>query len=87
MIQPIHLATGYTEEWFSLNVSNGSVALSVVPSIGGRVMDLSLGPTRAFYTNPRLRGKTISGSPGIRIFFGTKLRRKQSLASTTRLVQ
>jgi uncharacterized protein DUF4380 len=64
MIQPVHLATGFTEEWFSLNVSNGSVVFSVVPSIGGRVMDLSLGPTRVFYTNPRLRGKAISGSPG-----------------------
>jgi hypothetical protein len=70
MIQPIHLTTGYTEAWFSLNVSNGSVAFSVVPGIGGRVMDLSLGPARVFYTNPRLRGKAISGSSGAELSLG-----------------
>ncbi len=62
MVQPIHLATGNIEEWFSLNVSNGLIALAVVPAIGGRVMDLSLGKTHVFYSNPRLRGKAISGS-------------------------
>lgn len=59
MIRPIHLTTGYAGDWFSLSLSNGLVAFSVVPSIGGRVMDLSLGETRVFYTNPRLRGKAI----------------------------
>ncbi len=70
MIRPIHLTTGYAGEWFSLNLSNGLVAFSVVPSIGGRVMDLSLGETRVFYTNPRLRGKTISASPGTEFSLG-----------------
>jgi Domain of unknown function (DUF4380) len=70
MIQPIHLVTGYAGEWFSLSVSNGLVAFSVVPSIGGRVMDLSLGETRVFYTNPRLRGKAISGPPGTEFSLG-----------------
>ena len=68
MTQPIQLATGYAGEWFSVNVSNGLVAFSVVPGIGGRVMDLSLGKTRAFYTNPRLSGKATSGSPGSESF-------------------
>lgn len=64
MIQPIHLATGNIADWFSLNVSNGLIALAVVPGIGGRVIDLSLGETQVFYSNPRLRGKAISGSRG-----------------------
>jgi Domain of unknown function (DUF4380) len=62
MMSPIHLATGNTGEWFCLNVSNGLVAFSVVPSIGGRVMDLRLGETQVFYSNPRLRGQAISAS-------------------------
>jgi len=60
MIQPIHVDTGRVGEWFSLNVSNGFVAFSVVPSIGGRVMDLALGEIQVFYSNPRLRGKALS---------------------------
>ena len=62
MMSPIHLATGNTGEWFCLNLSNGLVAFSVVPSIGGRVMDLRLGETQVFYSNPRLRGQAISAS-------------------------
>lgn len=64
MIQPIHLATGNIGEWFSLNASNGLIALAVVPAIGGRVIDLSLGETQVFYSNPRLRGKIRSGPSG-----------------------
>jgi len=70
MIQPIHLATSYAGEWFSLNLSNGLVSFSVVPGIGGRVMDLSLGQTRVFYTNPRLHGKAIAGSQGAEFSLG-----------------
>ena len=62
MTHPIHLATGNIGEWFALNVSNGLVSFSVVPDIGGRVMDLSLADTRVFYTNPRLRGKGMAES-------------------------
>lgn len=62
MVQPIHLATGHINDWFSLNVSNGLITLAVVPAIGGRVIDLSLGEAQVFYSNPRLRGKTMSGS-------------------------
>lgn len=62
MVQPIHLATGNIGEWFSLNVSNGLISLAVVPAFGGRVIDLSLGAVPMFYSNPRLRGKAISGS-------------------------
>src|SRR5579862_6739472 len=64
MVPPIHLATGNIDKWFSLNVSNGLIALAVVPTIGGRVIDLSLGETQVFYSNPRLRGKAISDSAG-----------------------
>ena len=62
MTHPIHLATGNIGEWFALNISNGLVSFSVVPDIGGRVMDLSLADTRVFYTNPRLRGKAMAES-------------------------
>src|SRR5579862_4765534 len=62
MAQPIHLATGNINDWFSLNLSNGLIALTVAPSIGGRVIDFSLAQTQVFYSNPRLRGKAISGS-------------------------
>lgn len=70
MTQPIQLATGNIGEWFCLNVSNGIVAFSVVPGIGGRVMGLSLGEIRAFYSNPRLLGKAIVESPNAGISLG-----------------
>ena len=70
MSPPIHLATGYAGEWFSLNLSNGLVSFSVVPGIGGRVMDLALGTTQVFYSNPRLRGKAISEPPGTEFSLG-----------------
>jgi hypothetical protein len=70
MTQPIHLNTGHTGDWFSVNVSNGIVSFLVVPSIGGRVMDLSLGKTGVFYTNLRLRGKANSDSPGTEFSLG-----------------
>lgn len=70
MAQPIHLATGNIDDWFSLNLSNGLIALTVAPSIGGRVIDLCLAETRVFYSNPRLRGKAISGSAGTGKNFG-----------------
>jgi len=62
MGQPIHLSSANAGEWFALDVSNGIVSFSIVPAIGGRLMDFSLGSTRVFYTNPRLRGKLIAGS-------------------------
>ena len=61
MPPPINLVTSNCGEWFSLDVSNSLVSLSVIPNIGGRVMDLSLGETQVFYSNPRLRGKAILG--------------------------
>jgi hypothetical protein len=62
MNQAIRLNTGNRGGWFSLDVSNGLVAFSVLPEIGGRVMDLSLGGTQVFYSNPRLREKTAESS-------------------------
>jgi hypothetical protein len=38
-------------------VSNGRVALSVVPGAGGRVLEFSLDGQQAFWVNPSLRGK------------------------------
>ncbi len=70
MVQPIHVTTGNIEDWFSLNVSNALIALAVAPGIGGRVMDLSLGETQVFYSNPRLRGKAISGSSSAELSLG-----------------
>jgi hypothetical protein len=70
MIQPVHLATGNIGDWFSLNVSNGLIALAVVPGIGGRVIDLGLAEIDVFYSNPRLRGKAISGSASAGISLG-----------------
>ena len=70
MVQPIHLATGNIEEWFSLKVSNGLIALALAPDIGGRVIDLSLGETQIFYSNPRLRGKASSGSSSADLSLG-----------------
>ena len=70
MAQPIHLATGNIDDWFSLNLSNGLIALTVAPAIGGRVIDLCLAETRVFYSNPRLRGKAISVSAGTGKNFG-----------------
>jgi hypothetical protein len=55
----IKLATDKIGEWFAINVSNGLLSLAVVPEIGGRLLDLSLGETQIFYSNPRLRGKAI----------------------------
>jgi hypothetical protein len=55
----IELTTGRIGEWFAINVANALVSLSVVPEIGGRVLDLSLGRIPIFYSNPRLRGKAI----------------------------
>ena len=60
MIHPIHLTTRNEGEWFSLDASNGLLAFSVVPAIGGRVMDLRLGETQVFYSNPRLYGRAFS---------------------------
>lgn len=78
MTQPINLITGNREGWFSLDVSNGLLSFSVVPCIGGRVMDLSLGTTQVFYSNPRLRGMAITGPstaefPPGRNFGGSKV--------------
>lgn len=43
--------------WPAVHLSNSLIQLSVVPSIGGRVMDLCLGETNVFYQNPRHYGK------------------------------
>jgi hypothetical protein len=57
MTTRVHLLTQSVGDWFSLNVSNGLISFTVVPGIGGRVMDLSLGQVNTFYTNPRFLGK------------------------------
>ena len=62
MARTIHLATHNIGDWLALEVSNDFVSLSVVPEIGGRVVDLSLCRTPVFYANPRLRGKSISAA-------------------------
>lgn len=59
----IHLTTGGVGEWFALNLSNGLISLSIVPEIGGRLLDLGLGGNQIFYSNPRLRGKTAPRLP------------------------
>ncbi len=54
--------------WPAIQISNQLVALSVVPSLGGRVMELHLGGTNVFYGNPRHLGKQPplnSGGAGI----------------------
>ena len=54
--------------WPAVHLSNSLITLSVVPSIGGRVMDLRLGETNVFYGNPRHYGqKAISDAQGIDI--------------------
>jgi hypothetical protein len=55
----INLTTDKIGEWFSVNVSNGLISVSIVPEIGGRLLDLGLSGTQIFYSNPRLRGKAI----------------------------
>lgn len=55
----INLATDRIGEWFAVTVSNGLISISVVPELGGRLLDLSLGANQIFYSNPRLRGKAI----------------------------
>lgn len=70
MTQAIHFKTGHIKDWFSLDISNGIVSFSLIPSIGGRMMDLSLGKDRVFYTNPRLRGRAIPESSGTEFSLG-----------------
>jgi hypothetical protein len=53
----VNLLTQTLGDWFCLSVSNGLASFSAVPSIGGRIMDLSLGQTNTFYSNPRFVGK------------------------------
>jgi Domain of unknown function (DUF4380) len=55
----IHLTTEKIGEWFAVKVSNGLISVSIVPEIGGRLLDLDLGGTQIFYSNSRLRGKAI----------------------------
>jgi Domain of unknown function (DUF4380) len=58
-MKSINLATDRIGEWFAINVSNGLISLSIVPEVGGRLLDLRLGGTPIFYSNPRLRGEAI----------------------------
>lgn len=51
-------------EWSALHLSNPLISLSVVPSIGGRVMDFRLGETNVFYGNPRQYGQKPPSGPG-----------------------
>jgi Domain of unknown function (DUF4380) len=60
-VNSINLSTDRIGEWFAINISNGLISLSIVPEIGGRLLDLSLGRSRILYSNPRLRGKAIPG--------------------------
>src|SRR5579863_3753249 len=48
--------------WPAVQLSNHLVSLAVVPSIGGRVMELRLGETNVFYGNPRHWGKQAASS-------------------------
>lgn len=59
VVNSTNLTTERIGEWFAINVSNGLISLSIVPEIGGRLLDLSLGGTQILYSNPRLRGKAI----------------------------
>src|SRR5579871_7053522 len=70
MSQLMQLNTGYNGDWFTLTISNGILSFSVVPSIGGRMMDLRLGKTPVFYVNSRLYGKANRESPGTEFSLG-----------------
>ena len=58
----INLATDKIGEWFAVQVSNALISVSIVPEIGGRLLDFGLGGTQIFYSNPRLRGQAIPRS-------------------------
>jgi hypothetical protein len=73
MSQLIQFENANIGEWLALNLSNGLVSFSVVPEVGGRVMDLSLGNTHVFYTNPRLRGKKIADASLGKNYGGSKV--------------
>lgn len=75
-MNPTNLATDRIGEWFALKVSNELISLSLVPEIGGRLLDLSLGGTEIFYSNPRLRGKFVPRFPegeSLRNYGGSKV--------------
>lgn len=62
MASSVDFCTSSLGEWRRLNVSNGLISGSVIPGIGGRVIDLSLGDRQIFYSNPRFRGKALTDS-------------------------
>ncbi len=43
--------------WKALRLANGIVELFIVPALGGRIVQLRLGPHEFFYVNPRHRGR------------------------------
>jgi hypothetical protein len=43
-----------TQGWATENINNGLIALQIVPEIGGRVMQYSLGEHDFFWNNPKL---------------------------------
>jgi hypothetical protein len=62
MNEPLKIRSKSLGEWSALELSNDLIRLSIVPAIGGRVMDLTLGERNVFYANPRYYGKAQEGS-------------------------
>ena len=50
-------------EWFAIHFDNKLIHFCVVPEIGGRVMDLSLGDKQFFYSNHRHYGRSLAFYP------------------------
>jgi hypothetical protein len=50
-------------EWFAIQLDNKLIRLCVVPEIGGRIMDLSLGDKGFFYSNQRYYGRSLASYP------------------------
>lgn len=63
-----------TGSWSAIKLSNNLVGLSVVPAIGGRVVEFCLGDKNMFYLNPRHHGQLPSqpeaGKAGIWTNYG-----------------
>lgn len=65
MTQELKIRHDSIGEWPSVQLSNSIVNVSVVPSIGGRAMELRLGEANVFYGNPRHYGlNPVSNSHG-----------------------
>ena len=46
--------------WHAIRLSNGLISLVIVPQIGGRAIQLTLGEQELFFVNPALAGKVLT---------------------------